>query len=101
MMERMLAQFRGAAWLVAVVTLPSALHAQSAQPTIVVDPGHPSETSNGAAIHKGTTEVHINWLVAQRLATLLRAHGYTVVMTKHSEDARVTNAERARVGNRA
>src|SRR5438105_6523156 len=70
-------------------------------PTIVIDPGHPSEVSSGATVHNGTSEVHVAWQVAQRLATLLRAQGYTVVMTKPAERTMVTNAERARIGNAA
>ncbi len=70
-------------------------------PTIVIDPGHPSEVSSGATMHNGTSEVHIAWLVAQRLATLLRAQGYTVVMTKPAERTMVTNVERAGIGNAA
>jgi N-acetylmuramoyl-L-alanine amidase len=70
-------------------------------PTIVIDPGHPSEVSSGATIQNGTSEVRIAWQVAERLATLLRAEGYRVVMTKPSESTMVTNVERARVGNAA
>jgi N-acetylmuramoyl-L-alanine amidase len=70
-------------------------------PTIVIDPGHPSEVSSGASMQNGTSEVHIAWLVAQRLATLLRAQGYTVVLTKPAERTMVTNVERARIGNAA
>jgi len=70
-------------------------------PTIVIDPGHPSEVSSGATIQNGTSEVHIAWQVAQRLATLLRAQGYRVVLTKLSERTKVTNVERARIGNAA
>ena len=79
-----------------------ALHsAAEVPPTIVLDPGHPSEVSGGATIQNGTSEVHIAWQVAQRLATLLRAHGYRVVVTKPGERVSVTNVERARIGNAA
>jgi N-acetylmuramoyl-L-alanine amidase len=71
------------------------------RPTIVIDPGHPSEVSSGATMQNGTSEVHIAWQVAERLATLLRAHGYDVVMTKPAERTMVTNVERAKVGNAA
>lgn len=71
------------------------------RPTIVIDPGHPSEVSSGATIQNGTSEVHIAWAVAERLATLLRADGYNVVMTKPAERTMVTNVERAKVGNAA
>jgi N-acetylmuramoyl-L-alanine amidase len=75
--------------------------AQSIRSTIVIDPGHPSEVSSGATMQNGTSEVHIAWQVAQRLAALLRAHGYTVVMTKGAERTNVSNVERARIGNAA
>lgn len=77
------------------------LFAQGAQPTIVIDPGHPSEVSSGAALQNGTSEVHVAWQVSQRLATLLRAEGYHVVLTKPAERAMVTNVERAQIGNGA
>jgi N-acetylmuramoyl-L-alanine amidase len=74
---------------------------QNAGPTVVVDPGHPSEVSGGDAVHNGTTEVHIAWLVAQRLVRLLRAQGYTVLTTKATETTNVSNIDRARIGNLA
>ena len=70
-------------------------------PVIVIDPGHPSEVSSGAEIQNGTTEVHVAWDVAGRLARLLRARGYQVVMTKASETQLVRNVTRAEIGNRA
>jgi N-acetylmuramoyl-L-alanine amidase len=79
----------------------SVARAQGGGPIIVVDPGHPSEVSGGNSVHNGTTEVHIAWLVAQRLVRLLRAQGYTVVTTKSAETTNVTNIDRARVGNDA
>src|SRR5215475_10743823 len=60
-------------------------------PTIVIDPGHPSEVSSGTATQHGTSEVHIAWLVAQRLAAQLRDEGYTVLLTKPAERTMVTN----------
>jgi N-acetylmuramoyl-L-alanine amidase len=68
---------------------------------IAIDPGHPSETSSGAEVQNGTTEVHIAWEVAQKLRDSLRARGYSVVMTKSSEMQMVRNVERAEIGNRA
>jgi N-acetylmuramoyl-L-alanine amidase len=85
----------------AVLHLLVALAIQVSPPTVVIDPGHPSEVSSGAKPHNGTTEVHVAWVVARRLATLLRANGYTIVLTKPSEGTKVTNAERARIGNDA
>ena len=67
--------------LAATLFIGSTSVAQNA-PTIVIDPGHPSEVSSGATIQNGTSEVHIAWQVAQRLATLLRAQGYRVVLSK-------------------
>ena len=67
----------------------------------MIDPGHPSEVSSGAERQHGTTEVHVAWMIARRLQRLLTAHGYRVLMTKGAERERVTNAERAAMGNRA
>jgi len=86
--------------LFALAGAAPAVRAQSS-PTIVVDPGHPSEVRSGATKFNGTTEVHIAWVVAERLARLLRAQGYHVIMTKSAERSFVSNADRARVGNRA
>ncbi|NUO65768.1 MAG: N-acetylmuramoyl-L-alanine amidase [Gemmatimonadaceae bacterium] len=70
------------------------------RPTIVIDPGHPSEVSDGATVQHGISEVRASWLVARRLETLLRARGYRVVLTKPAERRMVTNVDRAEVGNR-
>ena len=85
----------------ALVASTTTVGAQRTRPTVVIDPGHPSEVSSGATRQNGTSEVHVAWRVAQRLATLLRARGYTVVMTKDSERTNVSNVDRARIGNRA
>lgn len=84
---------------VLLIVLGAPLRGQS--PVIVIDPGHPSEVSSGASMQNGTSEVHIAWLVAQRLVPLLTAKGYRVEMTKTSERQMVTNIARAEVGNRA
>jgi N-acetylmuramoyl-L-alanine amidase len=70
------------------------------KPTIVVDPGHPSETSGGTVQH-GVAEVHVAWLVALRVRDLLRADGYAVILTKQRETETVRNADRAGIANRA
>lgn len=70
------------------------------RPTIVIDPGHPSEVSDGATPQNGISEVRASWLVARRLESLLRARGYRVVLTKPAERRMVTNVDRAAVGNR-
>lgn len=74
---------------------------RTAGTVIAIDPGHPSEVSSGAEIQNGTTEVHSAWVVASALRDLLRARGYTVVMTKSREMELVRNVERAEIGNRA
>ena len=69
---------------------------------ICVDPGHQSETSYGTESRDGTlTELHVNWVVAQRLDALLRADGATVVTTKMRESQIVTNRRRAEIANAA
>lgn len=69
---------------------------------VCVDPGHSSETSEGTQSRDGKlTERHVNWVVARRLAVLLRAEGATVVLTKSSEGQVVTNRRRAEIANDA
>ena len=69
---------------------------------VCLDPGHPSETSRGTESrdHK-LTELHVNWIVAQRLTALLKADGATVVPTKSYELQVVTNRKRAEIANAA
>jgi len=66
---------------------------------VCLDPGHPSETSAGAVAADGTTENHINWVVAGKLKSELEAAGVRVVMTKQSENEFVTNQRRAEIAN--
>src|SRR5947209_6456881 len=84
-----------------ILILAGCAYLRAQRPIVVIDPGHPSETSAGDEVQNGTSEVHINWLVARELEQLLRDRGYTVVMTKSSETQLVRNAERAAIGNRA
>ncbi|MCD6360424.1 MAG: N-acetylmuramoyl-L-alanine amidase [Armatimonadetes bacterium] len=77
--------------------LPSML----AGKTICIDPGHPSETSAGCTGPGGTTENHINWIIALKLRDELEAAGATVVVTKQSENEKVTNRHRAEIANAA
>lgn len=68
--------------------------------TIVLDPGHPSETS------AGTTGRHISertlvWRVALKLKPMLLEAGYQVVLTKDREEQKVTNRRRAEIANEA
>ncbi|MBV9468904.1 MAG: N-acetylmuramoyl-L-alanine amidase [Abitibacteriaceae bacterium] len=75
---------------------------RAANPSFVVciDPGHPSETSNGAASH-GLSENRLNWQVATRLAHRLSAMNIQYVMTKTRENQYVTNRHRAEIANYA
>ncbi|MGW8266656.1 MAG: N-acetylmuramoyl-L-alanine amidase family protein [Longimicrobiales bacterium] len=68
------------------------------RPVVVIDPGHPSETSQGASGPAGATEIQVNWAIGQRLATLLQETGYRVVLTKLVEEELVTNRHRAEIG---
>ena len=69
---------------------------------VCLDPGHPSETSQGTASRDGKlSERHVNWAVAQRLKALLEAQGATAVQTKTREAQVVTNRRRAAIANAA
>jgi N-acetylmuramoyl-L-alanine amidase len=65
---------------------------------VAIDPGHPSETSQGASGPNGATEIQVNWAVSQRLKAILEQRGYEVVMTKLVEEEVVTNRHRAEIG---
>jgi N-acetylmuramoyl-L-alanine amidase len=67
-------------------------------PLVAIDPGHPSETSQGASGPAGATEIQVNWAVSQRLKALLEEAGYRVVLTKLVEEELVTNRHRAEIG---
>ncbi len=69
---------------------------------VCLDPGHTSETSQGTASRDGKlTELHVNWVVGQRLKSLLEAAGATVVSTKTREAQVVANRRRAEIANAA
>ena len=68
---------------------------------VCIDPGHPSEVNSGLTVQNGTTETHIDWVVAQKLRQILIARDVKVVLTKASEKQRVKNKERALIANRA
>ena len=70
-------------------------------PTICIDPGHPSEVNDGKSVQNGTSETHIDWVIAVKLKQLLVKQGYKVVMTKSAEGEMVKNKERALIANRA
>jgi N-acetylmuramoyl-L-alanine amidase len=78
---------------------PSYTQKPAERPVICIDPGHPSEIGDGYVKQNGTTETHINWVVAQRLRPLLEEAGYHVVMTKQREAEAVKNVRRAAIAN--
>jgi len=67
-------------------------------PMVAIDPGHPSETSQGASGPEGATEIQVNWAVGKKLQALLEGAGYRVVLTKLVEEELVTNRHRAEAG---
>lgn len=68
---------------------------------VCIDPGHPSENSDGRELLNGVREVEVNWAVAQALQKLLEQNGYSVVLTKSSVDQMVSNKRRAEIANEA
>ena len=74
---------------------------ESVQTVVCIDPGHPSEVASGQNVQNGTSEAHVDWVVAEKLRAALEARGYEVVLTKTSEGELVKNKERALIANRA
>ncbi|MET0649946.1 MAG: N-acetylmuramoyl-L-alanine amidase [Pyrinomonadaceae bacterium] len=75
--------------------------AESGRTVVCIDPGHPSEVASGQNIQNGTSEAHVDWVVAGKLREALEARGYEVVLTKSSEGELVRNKDRALIANRA
>src|SRR5947209_17101103 len=84
-----------------VEAAPAKSAAVGERTVVCIDPGHPSEVASGKNVQNGTSEAHVDWAVASKLRDLLEARGYTVVLTKGSEDELVRNKDRALVANRA
>jgi N-acetylmuramoyl-L-alanine amidase len=78
-----------------------AANPESGRTVVCIDPGHPSEVASGRNVQNGTSEAHIDWVVATKLREALEARGYEVVLTKSSEGELVRNKDRALVANRA
>ncbi|HEX8188667.1 MAG TPA: N-acetylmuramoyl-L-alanine amidase [Pyrinomonadaceae bacterium] len=74
---------------------------ESGRTVVCIDPGHPSEVASGRNVQNGTSEAHVDWVVATKLREALVARGYEVVLTKSSEEELVRNRDRALVANRA
>ena len=72
------------------------------QPVIIaIDPGHPSETSNGCS-HHGMSENELCWQIALKLENLIASEpNMRAIKTKNSINQMVTNRERAEIANRA
>lgn len=70
-------------------------------PLVCIDPGHPSETSDGRWKANGVSELEAVWETARLLEKRLAAAGFRVVMTKRAMDEHVTNRDRARIANEA
>ncbi len=70
-------------------------------PVVCIDPGHPSETSDGCRGPSGVREMTVVWEVGEMLGEALRGQGLRVVMTKSSEKEHVTNRDRATIANEA
>jgi N-acetylmuramoyl-L-alanine amidase len=73
----------------------------SGRTVVCIDPGHPSEVASGRNVQNGTSEAHVDWVVATKLREALEARGYEVVLTKSSEEEVVRNRDRALFANRA
>ncbi|CAN5371357.1 hypothetical protein BH11ARM1_BH11ARM1_02370 [soil metagenome] len=69
-------------------------------PLIAIDPGHPSEVGSGTH-GKKITELKVAWQIGVALNERLKSLGYRTVMTKSTENEKVTNRRRAEIGNEA
>ena len=74
-------------------------HKRSNAPVVCIDAGHPSETNSARHHVNGTTELEMNWVMAQHLRDALKELGVETVMTKKSCDEFVFNHTRAIIGN--
>ena len=99
-------------------------HKQERKPTnksvIVIDPGHQTRgnsekepigpgasetkakvTGGATGVSTGQTEYNLNLKVALKLRDALEAKGYTVIMTRTTNDVNISNSERAKIANEA
>lgn len=73
--------------------------AAASQGQICIDPGHPSEVGRGTH-GKLISEIRLVWQVANKLKTALERGGYSVLLTKQSENQFVRNRQRAEIANK-
>ena len=72
------------------------------QNVLVLDPGHPSETSAGNQLIDGLREVDVNWDLCRELATELRRESsLSILLTRRQKDELSTNKARAQIANAA
>jgi N-acetylmuramoyl-L-alanine amidase len=95
---------RPSIWLIMIFMggVSSAITTKAATPFCVcIDPGHPSETSDGSELTNGLREVSVNWEMGVLLRAELEHDGIVVVMSKKAEKELITNKDRATVANKA
>lgn len=87
---------------------------------VCIDPGHQAKANTaqepiapGSSITKakvaagthgawsGLTEAQLNLQVSLKLQSILTARGYTVIMTRTTNDVNISNVERAQIANNA
>ena len=87
---------------------------------IVIDPGHQAKgdnskepigpgasqtkakvTTGATGVATGQTESELNLKVAQKLQAALEQKGYTVIMTRTTQNVNMSNSERAKIANDA
>ncbi|MFA5162696.1 MAG: N-acetylmuramoyl-L-alanine amidase [Elusimicrobiales bacterium] len=81
--------------------ISSTMKAGAGKKLVCIDPGHPSPFNSGYEKQNGTTETHINWVVAEKLKKALEGKGVRVMMTKSEERQLVDNQDRAVMSNKA
>ncbi|MDO5294607.1 MAG: N-acetylmuramoyl-L-alanine amidase [bacterium] len=99
---------------------PSPLKSSKRQFVVVIDPGHQSKqnsaqeavapgsketkkkvSSGTEGTYTGVAEYQVNLEVSLKLRDALEALGYTVIMTRETNDVDISNIERAEIANKA
>lgn len=68
---------------------------------VCLDPGHPSEVSDGMHKLNGLRETEVNWDVSLRIKLILENARVKVVMTKSKMEEKVMNKQRSNIANNA